>query len=131
MCPRVTVQMMGDLVYTGASDGCVRVWSVSRGRCEAELRVLPRRQVWCVMVVGRILLAGCSDGTIAGWDVQAKAALWTVHGPRDGVRRLAMTATRLFVCSGSGTISVFDWCPPTGFAAVGCPGALTGDAAAK
>jgi WD40 repeat protein len=64
------------------------------------------------MIVGRILFAGCSDGTISCWDLRGRSQVWTLKGPSDGVRRMAMTATRLYVCSGSGTITHCQWVPP-------------------
>ena len=106
--PVWTIQAMGDVIYSGSSDGSVRCWSRDGG-CLYELRVSTKRHVSCVMVAGGILFAGCSDGTVACWNLSTRLQMWTLKGPSDGVRRMALTATRLYLCSSRGLISVFEF----------------------
>ena len=77
------------------------------GECKAVLRVCPGKQVWCLTVVGDTLFVGASDGMVSCWSASSGRKHWSFRGPRDGVRRLAVGASQLYIISKHGYFAAY------------------------
>lgn len=107
VCCVHVLQVLGEYVFSGASDGTVRVWSGMSGELIHSVRVCPGKQVWCLCVVGNFMFVGASDGTVSCWCPSLHRKNWSFRGPADGVRRLAVTSNHLITLSKHGRLSAY------------------------
>ena len=76
MIYRCVYSPRGNLIATGSKDNSVRVWDATSGECQAELEL----QAWVLDLTWiessngvDYLIAGCSDGVVAMWQVSLEA----------------------------------------------------------
>jgi WD40 repeat protein len=102
----------GSFVLTGATDGCVRRWSIRASKLENTLDIDEKAAITMLSITtdGSLVAVGLADGRVAVWDLKQLKELkrWKAHAGR--VTALAITADGERVASGGddGTLSVWN-----------------------
>ncbi|ORX59699.1 WD40 repeat-like protein [Hesseltinella vesiculosa] len=64
------LQLVGETLISGGSDGCLRFWDLNRYECKNRISAHDS-SVTCLQVDGHHVLSGGSDGTVKLWDLQS------------------------------------------------------------
>ena len=111
------LQMRGNTLVTGGSDGSVRVWSLEKMACVHRLAAHDN-SVTSLQFDETRIVSGGSDGRVKVWDLRTGTLVRELSSPAEAVWRvafedekaviLAMRATRTImeVCAGSGLLVV-------------------------
>ena len=101
----------GDLVISGHSDYCLRVWNTATGNCDHVLRG-HTSTVWCMASWEQYLVSGYCDKTITVWDIgglgQAPIFLGTIAVHTEWVWAMVVWQGRLISGSQDESICVSD-----------------------
>ncbi|MCP3666401.1 MAG: hypothetical protein GY696_28530, partial [Gammaproteobacteria bacterium] len=103
----ICLQIFGDRVFSGSSDGTLRIWSVSTNQC---LHVLTGHTgpLWCCRVTedGQNLASASVEVKI--WDTDTGACGHTFQGHTEDVSCMALQGTTLVTGSEDSTVRLWD-----------------------
>lgn len=104
----VTALLIGSSVlYSGSSDGCIKVWSVNERRL---LRTIPHAHtepVWSLVEVSSRLVSVCSGGFVKLWDRADRVDSYSeIHFENSRLRSAVCTGSTIFAAGGDGKIYV-------------------------
>jgi WD40 repeat protein len=99
----------GTKVISASQDGTLRVWNIHTGTTEARLDA-EGVLAFDVSPDERTVVAGCENGKLIAWDLQAGQRLFRVRAHSSYITAVACTldSTRVASASGDGTIRVWD-----------------------
>lgn len=97
-------------LFMAADDSIVRVYEYKTGGLQLR-GVLSGHQggVWCMQVVGDILITGSTDRTIAVWNVRSMAKQLDLIGHASTIRSLKVHDQYVISGSRDGVIRVWEW----------------------
>ncbi|KAJ2686618.1 hypothetical protein IWW39_003521 [Coemansia spiralis] len=100
----------GDVVYSGGSDGVIKVWQASQGLALAgELeRVASDVSVQALALDDGLLFAGLQSGQIDVWDLETRQRIRTLAAHGANVFALSVVRHCVFSASSDGDVRV--WC---------------------
>ncbi|HSW86362.1 MAG TPA: F-box/WD40 repeat-containing protein [Rhabdochlamydiaceae bacterium] len=97
----------GNVLYSGSSDGIIKVWDLYTNQCVATLQG-HQNDISCLCVKGDFLYSGSSDGTIKVWDLTTNQCMGSCLGHKETVTCLCTKGDLLYSSSREGTIKVWD-----------------------
>jgi hypothetical protein len=104
----------GRQVASSSDEGTLRLWEVAEGRLAAELGLQSRVHGLAYSVDGRLLVAGCADGTAHLIELPALETRRHLRGHRNGVTAVAAAGSRRLVVTGGEEGTVRTWDPVGG-----------------
>ena len=107
----------GSSLATAGMDGCVKIWSVSAGKCLQTLDGPSESIDWLTWhPKGDVVLAGSSDFTVWMWNAQTGDFMMTFSGHAGPVSCGAFTpdGKSVVTCGGEGDATLRVWDPKSG-----------------
>ena len=98
--------VVGNKLYSGSSDGTIRVWDTETHQHIATLQG-HTYDVYCLRVVGSKLFSGSEDRTIREWDTDTHQHITAVQGHTSYVTCLTLVGRKLYSGSSDKTIRVW------------------------
>ena len=108
------LQMRGNTLVTGGSDGSVRVWSLASNTPIHRLAAHDN-SVTSLQFDDARIVSGGSDGRVKIWDTSTGGLIRELSNPAEAVWRVAFESERcvIMACRGGRTImEVWDFAPP-------------------
>ncbi|MET7704899.1 protein kinase [Micromonospora sp. NPDC005413] len=93
----VAIDESGRVAITGGGDGCIRIWSLSDGRCERELTAddTTAAAVTALAIArdGRTALVARPEGRVELWDLRQAVLVRALNSQRSTVTALALSSS--------------------------------------
>jgi WD40 repeat protein len=78
-----TLLINGRLIFSGSSDGTIRIWDMTTGRCKGVLDVKGHKGPIHLLAIsedGKTLFSGSHDKTVKAWDLSDNTCIDTLEG---------------------------------------------------
>lgn len=111
------LQMRGDTLVTGGSDGSVRVWSLKK-MAPIHRLAAHDNSVTSLQFDGVRVVSGGSDGRVKVWDLKTGALVRELTAPAEAVWRVAFEDEKCVVMASRGNrtvMEVWSFSPPDDF----------------
>ncbi|KAI4354965.1 hypothetical protein L6164_003784 [Bauhinia variegata] len=99
----ITLPVGSDKLYSGSSDGTVRMWDCNTGKCANVIKL--GAEVGCLISEGPWVFVGLPNA-VKAWNIQT-AAEFVLNGPRGQVYAMIVANNTLFAGAQDGIISAW------------------------
>jgi len=107
----ITYSADGEMIATGDSKGCVKVWGVQQGKCVREFPQAHNQGVLCLKFGkdGSKLITGAQDGLLREFGLRSSKLLQEFRGHGSYVNCVDLVSDDQFILSGSSDGTVRVW----------------------
>lgn len=103
------LQMRGNTLVTGGSDGSVRVWSLEKNACVHRLAAHDN-SVTSLQFDETRIVSGGSDGRVKVWDLRTGTLVRELSSPAEAVWRVAFEDEKAVILAMRGTRTIMEVC---------------------